>query len=411
RSDQPAANVEISPSSQRRSSVASTEHPNLGADRPRDPIDDITVRTQCELLVLYGKKLKVCAEGYAEVQEEGGTIHCQPIPEGFARVFIDRIIEERWEDMDLPIPIGPEETELQHAVHTWIAWPKRDIRLVQAATDSARCSRQRSPTPADRNPSVGPPSPPPARDPSMDSPSPATQSEPSPASSPAAQQNPSQRQRAYTVPSVQPSHKQQRKKKAKALEEEEAEESFQTFLLKCKLQREVAKQKPEIDPDAKEHFIKHFIKDPTKGKERESDYDRQIRKCFSNPKIRRINAKTVPQLGEQSKQSIPLLIVPREECPDESRDPLTMAGMILQTDLTRAQLLGEALQNARGKKKFVLGEPLIWPELLPFLPTRMAELHKWYAVQSKANQLDMFPARIKDEHFWRGGEMMYISSL
>ena len=77
------------PPSQRRSSVASTEHPNLGADRPRDPIDDITVRTQCELLVLYGKNLKVCAEGYAEVQEEGGTIHCQPIPEGFARVFVD----------------------------------------------------------------------------------------------------------------------------------------------------------------------------------------------------------------------------------------------------------------------------------------------------------------------------------
>ena len=80
----------------------------------------------------------------------------------------------------------------------------------------------------------------------------------------------------------------------------------------------------------------------------------------------------------------------------------TMAGMILQTDLTRAQLLGEALQNARGKKKFVLGEPLIWLELLPFLPTRMAELHKWFVVQSRANELEMFPARIKDEHFWRG---------
>jgi hypothetical protein len=179
-------------------------------------------------------------------------------------------------------------------------------------------------------------------------------------------------------------------------------------LLKRKLLREAANKKPEIDPVAKAHFIKHFIKDPTKEKERESDYDRQIRKCYNNPKNRRINAKTVPQLGEQSKQSIASLIVPREECPDESRDPLTMAGMILQTDLTRAQLLGEALQDARGRKKFVLGEPLIWPELLPFLPTRMAELHKWYAVQSKANQLEMFPARIKDEHFWRGAGEVYI---
>jgi hypothetical protein len=193
RSDQPSANVEFSTPSQRRSSVASTEHPTLGADKTRDPIDDIPVRTQCELLVPYGKKLKVCAEGYAEVQEEGRTIHCQPIPEGFARAFVDRITEERWKDLDLPIPIGPEETELQHTVHTWIAWPKRDIRFVQAATDSAQCSRQRSPTPADdRNPSVGPPSPPPTRDPIMDPPSPAAQSEPISASSPAAQQNQSQ---------------------------------------------------------------------------------------------------------------------------------------------------------------------------------------------------------------------------
>ena len=105
-SDQPAANVEISPPSQRRSSVASIEHPILCADRPRDPIDNITVRTQCELLVLYGKKLKVCAEGYAEVQEEGGTIYCQLIPEGFARVFVDRITEEHWEDMGVRID-GP----------------------------------------------------------------------------------------------------------------------------------------------------------------------------------------------------------------------------------------------------------------------------------------------------------------
>jgi hypothetical protein len=114
----------------------------------------------------------------------------------------------------------------------------------------------------------------------------------------------------------------------------------------------------------------------------------------SNPKNQRINSKTVPQLGEQSKQLIPPLIVPREECPDESRDLLTMAGMILQTHLTIAQLIGEALQNARGKKKFVLGEPLIWPELRPFLPTRMTKLHKWYAVQSKATELEMFSARI-----------------
>ena len=95
----------------------------------------------------------------------------------------------------------------------------------------------------------------------------------------------------------------------KAPEEEEAEELFQTFLLKCKLLREAANKKPEIDPVAKAHFIKHFIKEPTKEKERESDYDRQIIKCYNNPKNRLINAKTIPQLGEQSKQSIPPFMV------------------------------------------------------------------------------------------------------
>ena len=37
-------------------------------------------------------------------------------------------------------------------------------------------------------------------------------------------------------------------------------------MLKCKLLREAANKKPEIDPIAKAHLIKHFIKDPTKEK-------------------------------------------------------------------------------------------------------------------------------------------------
>ena len=63
----------------------------------------------------------------------------------------------------------------------------------------------------------------------------------------------------------------------------------------------------------------------------------------ATPRIGRLMQRPFPQLGEQSKQSNPPLIVPHEECPDESRDPETIAGMILQTDLSRAQLLGQAL--------------------------------------------------------------------
>ncbi|CAO2199943.1 unnamed protein product [Urochloa humidicola] len=276
-----------------------------------------------------------------------------------------------------------------------------------------------SPTPAERNPSVSPPSPPAARDPSMDPPSPAAQSELSPASSPAVlqpkskQQPQSKQYKAYTIPEVQPSRKQQRKKKEMDPAEVEPEDPVKTFFQNLKAKRVTTNKKLEIDPVGKAHFVKECI---PKLKKKETDYNRQLRKLYSNP-ANRITAKLIPQLrpksnpvpqfGEQSKQSIPPLIVHDRDIPSESTDPLTLADMVVQTDLTKAQFLGHKLQETRGKKKFVLGEPLIWPELLKYLPTRMAELHKWYAVHFR-NGMKMFPARIKDEHLWRGADDVWV---
>jgi len=83
------------------------------------PVDDITVRTPCELLYQQRKKIKLVAHGIAEVPVQGGTIHGRPIPEGYARAMVDRV-EPGWEDLDLEIPGGDGEEELGHAVHTWI---------------------------------------------------------------------------------------------------------------------------------------------------------------------------------------------------------------------------------------------------------------------------------------------------
>jgi hypothetical protein len=58
-------------------------------------VDDITVRTPCELLYQQRKKIKVVAHGIAEVPAQGGTIHGAPIPEGYARVMVDRV-EKGW---------------------------------------------------------------------------------------------------------------------------------------------------------------------------------------------------------------------------------------------------------------------------------------------------------------------------
>ncbi|RLM61613.1 hypothetical protein C2845_PM14G08240 [Panicum miliaceum] len=153
-------------------------------------MDDITVRTPCELLYQQRKKIKVVAHGIAEVPIQGGTIHGAPIPEGYARVLVDRV-EKGWEDLDLEIPGGDGEEKLQHALHTWICWNKRYIRFPQGTTysaASAQNARSRSPTPpksmgplsspAQRSPSMDLPSPSLQRDPSMDLPSPATNRDP-----------------------------------------------------------------------------------------------------------------------------------------------------------------------------------------------------------------------------------------
>ena len=87
------------------------------------PVDDIVVRTPCELLCPLRKKLKVIAHGVAEVPVQGGIIHGMMIPEGYARVMVDRV-EKGWEDLDLEIPGGDGEEELGQALHTWICWKK-----------------------------------------------------------------------------------------------------------------------------------------------------------------------------------------------------------------------------------------------------------------------------------------------
>ena len=106
------------------------EHP--AADREETvaehyPVDDITVRTPCELLYQLRKKLKVVTHGIAEVPVQGGTIHGMAIPEGYARVMIDRV-EKGWENLDLEIPRGDGEEELGQGLHTLICWNKWYIR-------------------------------------------------------------------------------------------------------------------------------------------------------------------------------------------------------------------------------------------------------------------------------------------
>ena len=81
-----------------------------------------------------------------------------------------------------------------------------------------------------------------------------------------------------------------------------------------------------------------------------------------------------------------------------------------ETGLTKAQLEGKEnvpVHEGAGRKPFVLGQPLMWPKLIDRLPMRMRELHNWYLKYSSGGNI-MFVARIKDSHFHRSMDDVWI---
>ena len=164
-------------------------------------MEDIAVRTSCELLFLLRKKLKVVAHGVVEVPVQGRTIHGMTIPEGYARVMVDHV-EKGWEDLDLEIPGGDGEEELGQALHTWICWKKQYIKI--AGRDPSPSPRSPPAAQGSPRPSVDPPSPPAAQDPSVSpSPSPAASGEPS-VSPPPPSPRPAKKKKSAWVPPPPP---------------------------------------------------------------------------------------------------------------------------------------------------------------------------------------------------------------
>jgi hypothetical protein len=129
-------------------------------------------------------------------------------------------------------------------------------------------------------------------------------------------------------------------------------------------------------------------------KERLSDYDYLIIKSYQKKGNRR---STIPQLGEQSQQSIPPLEV-------LSKENESIADFVVETKLTKAQLQGEdniPIHPRQPEKRIILGEPLMWPELVKLLPMRMRQLHECYMRTSTDGDI-MFATWVKDSHLWRG---------
>ena len=124
------ATLEATPPSQRRSSVASTEviaQPDLMASRY--PVDEITESQECHLKKQLMQFKPTVAIGHVAPPRPNGTFHCLPIPQGYAVVMVDEIMEV-YEEIELDYPTGEGENLLQNSLRTSCLWPKEFIKLL-----------------------------------------------------------------------------------------------------------------------------------------------------------------------------------------------------------------------------------------------------------------------------------------
>ena len=58
------------------------------------------------------------------------------------------------------------------------------------------------------------------------------------------------------------------------------------------------------------------------------------------------------------------------------------------------------LREEEIKRKYVRGQPLVEPEEVKNLPTRMYELHDWYMKITKSSNRESLMVQVKGEHYF-----------
>ena len=286
------------------------------------------------------------ATGYALPNTPDVLWHFNPVPAGYARVAVDAI-EPGYDELQLDIPGGEGESTLAEAGRGLILWSKDcivfphsvlrpsappSIDVQREGSQPEASQRQQSSPPReashfDRDPSASP-----ANLGTQDDASPyrryrSPPREPTPPRQRSRQQG-SQKRKAISSPLRKKAKKKPEPPAKKKLpydmtpeeNEIECDREVKAFFAKKPLS-----PKEVIPKEVKEHFREHFIDRPPAYVERmPADYERQIEKASEqrsrlSPRKKSgsttsttcgtTSGKIVPQLGEQSKQSISLLKV------------------------------------------------------------------------------------------------------
>ena len=194
-----------------------------------------------------------------------------------------------------------------------------------------------------------------------------------------------------------------------------------SFFAKVKAQSE-AKRNPEkpyffVRPevlrqrvDAHQKKLRHARKDSPL-----SDYDRTLTKSIEEAKKKEKRArKGVAQLGEQSQQSVPPLVIGNEYGSNTNVLEQISGNLHLdqldeffaETGLSISQMLGGAhIKSApevdHWKKEYVYGKSLYNPEKLMELRTQMYLLNKWYMAACGRKADDYICVKIRNHHYFR----------
>jgi len=179
------------------------------------------------------------------------------------------------------------------------------------------------------------------------------------------------------------------------------QEKSKNFLENLKRKKtEQSAEQPPLDPKVLKMLKNLHQPEPRLA----SDYDRTILKSDA---AKRPKGKSVPQLGEQMNSCPPLQVFPNVQYDPEIialyKEEAEAVGMSVAQYLSRCDFpTAEVVAY-----KYRYGSPLVRPEEIPNLPTRMRKLHKWYLEASQRGQ-NWIVIGINDEHYFRGTDDINI---
>ena len=188
-------------------------------------------------------------------------------------------------------------------------------------------------------------------------------------------------------------------------------------------------QREKVPEEKIDHFIR-MARAPA-PKPVDIDYERHLRKlnraCLqkevsssSSKSAGKKCGKTIPQLGEQAVQSIPPLVVPTTHesrraqyyCGQTINVPGVGGVVITEEHIAQAESIGvtvgqlldiEPMSPTREeeiKRKYAWGKPLVQPDKVNKLPTRMYELHQWYMDITKISNRESLMVNVNEEHYY-----------